>query len=224
MTEATKRESKPPKPRKNPLLWQAWQHWDELMKMRMRHNQRIAFINSGKCNLDPVFEKGIATWADGLLTLAVKEMANYGAIVGHVWEWLISFKGIGESLAAQLLAQIDNIMLFATVSKLRRFAGFAVFDGKREIPEKGDLRHYNTELKSTVYKIVDQFIRQQTPVWVDLYYAEKERLRARYPETADKPNVEHGKGHLDRMARRKVAKEFLKQLWIVWRRQETHVP
>jgi len=217
---------RPPKPRKHALLWQAWQHWDELVKMRARHNQRLAFIEAEKCNLDRGFEHNIVDSLDPLIPLAVKEMTEYGRMVGPVWDWLTSIKGLGAgSLAAQLLAQIDDIMLFATVSKLWRFAGYAVFDGKREYPESGELRHYSTRLKSTLFLIVDQFIRHQTPMWVDLYYAEKERLRVKWPEKiqlppGSKPAWAYGDGHIDRMARRKVAKELLKQLWIVWRRQE----
>ena len=220
-----KREAKPPKPRKNALLWQAWQHWDELVKMRAKHNQRLAFIEQGKSNLDAGFERNIAESLDPLIPLAVKEMASYGACVGPVWEWLTAIKGIGDSLAAQLLAQIDDIMLFATVSKLWRFAGWAVFDGKRERPVSAEERHYSTRLKSTVWLIVHQFILQQTPVWSDLYYAEKARLRALHPEP--EPAREGSRwpfdftdSHVDRMAQRRVAKEFLKQLWIVWRASE----
>jgi hypothetical protein len=218
----------PPKPRKHALLWQAYQHWDELVKMRARHDQRIAFIEQGKSNLDAGFEQNIARSLDPLIPLAVEEMIEYGRTLGPVWEWATAIKGLGDSLAAQLFAQIDDVALFPTISKLWRFAGYAVFDGKREWPESKEKRHYNARLKSVLWLIVDQFIRHQTPIWVDLYYAEKERARAKWPEPIEAKDgpwkYAYSDSHIDRMARRKVAKEFLKQLWIVWRASSGMIP
>lgn len=70
---------------------------------------------------------------------------------------------------------------------------------------------YCTPLKSTLYLICnDQFNRQSTAPYKDMYEAEKQRL------------MEKGKkrGHAHNMAWRKVKKEFLKELWLNWRQFE----
>lgn len=212
-----------PKPRKHPHLWQAYLWWNELLKMRMRHDNRISSIEKGKSNLDAQFERDVKEHMalDALLKLAEKTMIGYGEATGPIWDWLTGIRGIGGSLAAQLLAQIDDIGKFATVSKLWAFSGWAVKEGQIQRCKKGETAPYNRQLKSICWKCVVQFIMQQTPVYVDLYYAEKERQRHLHPE----PIKVNGKwryndGHLDNRARRKVAKIFLQHLWVKWREAE----
>lgn len=213
-----------PKLRKHPQLWQSYLWWDELVQMRKRHILRISSIKAGKSNLDAQFELDMLNTIG--LDIAVKDckntMVSYGQDVGLVWGWLTSIKGLAAGgLAAQLLAQFDNVSKFATVSKFWRFAGWAVIDGRIDRCKKGEKSPYNRRLKSICYLIVEQFIRQQTPVYVDIYYAEKERQRRKHPE----PIKENGKwkfndGHLHHRAMRKTAKIFLQHLWVKWREAE----
>ena len=210
-----------PKPRKHPRLWQAYLWWEEVMEARKRHLLRISSIEKGKSNLDAQMEQDIIAHMqyDAMLKLAKKEMTNYGEAVGPIWDWLTSIKGLGEGgLAAQLLAQIDDIAKFATVSKLWRFSGWAVIDGKIDRCQKGETSPYNRRLKSICWQIVQQFIRQQTPHYVDVYYAEKARQRELHPQ----PVKENGKtkyndGHLHNRAIRYTAKRFLCDLYVAWR-------
>jgi len=121
-------------------------------------------------------------------------------------------------LAAQLLAQIDDIAKFDTISKLWRFAGLAVIDGKAERNKPGEVSHFNRKLKSICWLVSDQFVKQQTAMYVDLYYQEKDRQREKHPEKI----VTNGKtmyndGHIDNMARRKTSKIYLAHLWVIWR-------
>lgn len=80
---------------------------------------------------------------------------------------------------------------------------------------------YNALLKSEVWLIVTNFVRHQTPVYVDEYYAEKERQRKNHPETVNKNGrTKFTDGHIDNRAKRKVAKIFLQHLWVTWRELE----
>lgn len=218
------------KPRKNPLLWQSYLVYDELVEMRKRHNLRISSIRRGKSNLDAQFEQN---WLDRLqldamILLAKQTMMDAGKAVGPIWDWTMSIRGLGSGcMNAQILAQFDDAGKFSTVSKFWRFAGWAVIDGKREWNQKGEKSHYNRRLKSICYLIGDQFIKQQTPQYVDLYYDEKGRLRELYPEPVPIPNPPEGSwkfrfsdSHVHRMARRKMIKIFLQHLWIRWREFE----
>lgn len=249
-----------PKPRKHPQLWQAYLWWFELMEMRKRHLLRISSIERGKSNLSADFERAmlILTNLDELVDPKNKgqrersvkqQMIDYGQEVGPIWDWCLSIKGLGEGLTAQLLAQIDDIDNSPTVSALWRFAGFAVGDdGKAEKNQKGVKSPFNRKLKGICYNIADQFIRQQTPGYIDIYYAEKKRLRENFTkamcrecgdtciskqkkvkgesvdvwrcENNGKHTLNYTDAHLHNMAWRKMIKAFLKDLWIEWKRSE----
>jgi len=79
---------------------------------------------------------------------------------------------------------------------------------------KGYVLPYNKTLKSALYVMADGFIKQQTPVYIDLYYAEKKRQRALHP---DKIGKDFSDGHINNRAIRKMIKEFTKDLWLQWR-------
>lgn len=213
-----------PKPRKNAQLWQAYLWWYELMEMRKRHLLRISSIEAGKSNLDAQIEKDMleAAQLDALLKLTKKNMTHAGVTVGSIWNWVTSHKGLGEGgLAAQLLAQIDDISKFDTVASLWRFAGFAVIEGKAEKNQKGEKSHFNRRLKGVCFNIADQFIKQQTPNYIDIYYTEKERQRILYPEPIPNGNGKkiYTDAHIHNRAWRKMIKHFLKDLWIEWNKQ-----
>lgn len=219
-----------PKPRKHLLLWQTYLLHNELVEMRKRRVLRISSIEAGKSNMDIEFER---YWLetlqlDAMIEKAKQMMIVEGQIVGPIWDWTLQIRGLGSgSLNAQLLAQFDDVGKFATVSKFWRFSGWAVIDGKRERGQKGQTSKYNRRLKSICYLVGDQFIKQQTPRYVDLYYAEKDRLRELHPEPVEIPDPPKGTwkfqfsdSHIHRMARRKMVKIFLQHLWVRWREFE----
>jgi len=75
---------------------------------------------------------------DGQIDDTLKVMLAYGKSI-PAWDWLTSIKGLGAGgLASQLLAQIDDIGQFDTVSKLWRFAGWAVIDGEVDRCKRGE--------------------------------------------------------------------------------------
>jgi hypothetical protein len=212
-----------PKPRKHPQLWQHYLIWNELVEMRKRHTLRISSIEKGKSNLDAGVEYAFLERLE--IDLLIKEhkeiMINWGALI-PCWEWVTSIRGLKEgSLAAQLLAQIDDIGKFATISKLWRFSVGSVIDGKVERNKKGEVSPFNRKLKSICWLVSDQFVKQQTPMYVDLYYQEKDRQRELHPEkiVVDGKTM-YNPGHIDNMAKRKIVKIFLSHLWVVWREIE----
>ena len=231
-----------PKPRKNIHLWQSYLMWFELMEMRKRHLLRISSIQKGKSLMDEQLEHNFLEYTnlDTLICTAKKTMVNFGVSVGPVWSWITFIRGLGEgSLAAQLLAQIDDIGKFDTVSKLWRFAGQAVIDGKAETNTPGQKSSMNNKLRGICWNIGEQFVKQQTPLYVDIYYSEKERQRILHPDVVcktctselafevpwdDCPNKKHKRmyndGHIHNRAKRKAIKIFLQHLWVNWRELE----
>lgn len=220
-----------PKPRKHSQLWQAYLWWDELMQMRKRHVLRRNAAIEGKTTMDPHYEAQIIEWVSQMECDAQKTMIALGEQAGPIWDWLVGIKGIGDHTAAKLIALIDypgptehEPDNFATISQLWRFSGWAVIDGQAERNKKGEKSHFNGRLKSECYLVGQSFIKQQTPVYVDIYYAEKARLRREHPEPEPAPDSpwpeKYTDSHLHRMARRKMVKIFLSHLWLKWREFE----
>jgi ribosomal protein L37AE/L43A len=235
-----------PKPRKYMQLWQAYLWWNELVELRKRHTLRISAVERGVSQMDAQFERDTleSMRADWAVEQTKKVMVGYGKM-HPMWPWLTGIRGMGEGgLAAQLLAQIDDIASFTTVSKLWRFCGYAVIDGQIERGVKGEKSHYNRRLKSICWQIAQQFVRQQTSIYVDIYYDEKERQRRLYPESICKKcgavGIQKGQNwvcskckasakngdllytpkHLQCRAERKMMKIFLQHLWLTWRQAE----
>jgi hypothetical protein len=195
--------------------------------MRKRHELRISSIEKGKSNLDAGLEYDILDamgkeGMDKLISDAKKMMVVNGESVGPVWDWVTSIRGLGQGgLAAQLLAQIDDISKAPTVSALWRYCGQAVIDGKAERNRPGEKSHFNRRLKSIVWLIGEQFVRQQTHPYVDIYYEEKERQREMYPEKIKVDGKwKYNDGHIHNRAKRKMVKIFLQHLWVTWRELE----
>lgn len=236
-----------PKPRKLNRLWQFFILHNELLETRKRHLNRISAAEAGKTNafdaeVERQFMKDIRLEEN--LRRVERSMVEAGKSAGEIWDWITSIRGLrAGSLAARLLAQIDDIAKFDQVSKLWRYAGLAVIDGKAEVGTP----HYNRRLKALLLGptgIVGQFVLQNTPVYRDIFDDEKARLQWRFPvprcNVCDKEafqktlswvcpdgckvtawfKVRHTPLHLDKMARRKTIKIFLQHVWVLWREQE----
>lgn len=232
-----------PKTRKYATLWQAYLWYYEMMEMQKRHSLRIDSAEKKKSNYDAQFERDIleAVQIKKHRKAAEKIMISYGSM-HPAWEWVTSIKGLAAGgIAAQLLAQIDDINKSPTVAALWRFAGFAVIDGKAEKNQKGQVSKFNRKLKGVCFNIADSFIKQQTPGYIDIYYAEKERQRKLHPDVLCRQCTEaqdepvkwedcrkkrkghtrlYNDNHLHFRAWRKMIKVFLKDLWLEWRQAE----
>lgn len=124
-----------------------------------------------------------------------------------IYPFVSELKGIGPTLSAKLIAMID-IGRAPTVSALWRYAGYAVINGERERPTKGEKLHYNKRLKTTCYLIATSFMRCSSP-YRDIY----DEAREHY----DKAQPEWTKGHKHNASLRKMIKIFLQHLWLTWR-------
>ena len=207
-----------PRARKNAILWQRYLHWDSLMRSRVRHILRLKAIVAGKSAMDAEYEREVIKELTKQLKEAKENMVEVAqvSVPGEVWAWTTGIRGLGVGgMAAQLIAEIDDIERFATVSKLWRYAGLAVLGGKAEGKAS---EHYNRSLKSLMFLIVSQFIRQGTPYYRGLYDAEKDRQRVLHPQgyQDEDGRWHYNDGHLHMRAMRVVAKEFLANLYERW--------
>lgn len=221
--EKKKKKTKPkPKPRKHWDLWQMYLCWDEAMQMRKRHNNRLKAINRGDSKMDASIEESIVEWSTRLEKEHKATLRSNTRMTGSIYKWLIGIKGIGVHSAAKLIAHFDDPALFSNPSKFWRFAGYAVIDGKREHRVRGEKAHYNNRLKSECYLVGTEFIRHQTPVYADIFYHERDRIRREHPEPEPAPEgsrhrYDYTDEHVRLMAMGKMIKTFLVHFWVQWR-------
>jgi hypothetical protein len=165
------------------------------------------------------------------------------ALLGHpAAPWLAAVHGVGPTLATKLLGQIGDIARFETVSKLWRFAGYAVvrtacpqcvkgrapqgpcrrcagrgWVGRRETRAQGVPASYSVKLKTTLYQVAVSLLRCRSPYRV-LY----DRARATYTEReATLPAAARwSRAHCHQAALRRMIKTFLGHLFVAWRLAE----
>jgi rubredoxin len=237
-----------PNPRKLAELWQAYQWWHEIEELRKGHLLRISSSEKGKSDMSAQFERDMMErlQIDHILKETRKIMIGYGETAGPIWDWVTSIRGLaagGE--AAKLLAQIDDIGKFPTISKLWRFAGYAVIDGQIDRRTKGKKSPYNATLKAVLWRIVKLgFLCHRTPIYRDFYDEQYAADRRAHPDvvcsicggTGEQRSqkwycsqcgisnqgrkLTYTPGHIDARARRKTAKLFLSHLWVKWREFE----
>ena len=132
-----------------------------------------------------------------------------------VWKlYLSQIKGIGPRLGASLVGIIITPERFPTVSKLWKYAGLATdANGKIQKAQMNKAHDWSNELRMTVYKLEDSFIKTNGG-YRRLYDMFKgiEVGRNDMRGADDKLS----KGHVNQRARRKVGKRFLSHLHEWW--------
>lgn len=145
-----------------------------------------------------------------------------------LWEeWLKDVKGIGPIITANLMNGIGDISKFATISKVWRYCGMAVVEGRAERATKGQKMHFSPRMKALMFLIGESFVKTKGG-----YRKIYEDCRAEYAEKWLTPedcgstgckNKGGGKcmaGHQNNAAKRKTVKIFLAHLFQVWNELE----
>jgi len=143
-------------------------------------------------------------------------------------DYLTKIRGVAELTAANLIGYLGYCEHFDTISKLWRYCGLAVIDGKTEKRKKGKRIHYNPKLKTLMYKIADCFVKQGDG-YRKIYDRFKKKYQKKYPKEIDNPEYKetekgfkklYTKLHIDLMARRKAEKIFLANYWLSARKMK----
>jgi hypothetical protein len=116
-----------------------------------------------------------------------------------------------------LVPEIRGIKAFANPSKLHAFAGLDVRNGKapRKIRNNRESVTWSPKMRVISWKIGEQFVKQGR-YYRDLY----ERFRQQYEARPDLQDGKGAKGHRYAMAKRKMVKQFLTDMWVAWRKLE----
>jgi len=148
-------------------------------------------------------------------------------VIRHpAWPWLSQVKGVGPENAGKLIAFIGDIARFATVSKLWKYAGYNVEEGRAPRKAKGEKTTWNQDLRAMCWRLGVSLI-QASGAYYRYYLEVKEEYRRRYRGSivsARKGNAAPpGKvtaKHIHNMALRRMIKLFLSHLWEKWRQAE----
>lgn len=108
--------------------------------------------------------------------------------------------------AAGAVAYIGDPQRFATVSKLWKYAGYHVVDGKAAKRTKGQQQDWNGKLKTTMWNFVDSAIKNNKK-WRPVYDS---FLQAELVAHPSKCECKYLESHSKAMARRRISKEVLR--------------
>lgn len=195
-----------------PILRALVDHRNSLQNERIRWSNRMSASESGA---NETLEEELAMyrkWLEVYEKLEADADAEITRLIKDhpLMRQLKAVKGIGPMLAAKMMSTID-ITRADSVSALWRYAGYAVIDGQRERPVKGERLHYNIRLKTTMYLVAGSFLKSNSP------YRRVYDDARRYYEAN---RTEWTKAHQHAAAMRKMIKVFLSHIWSRWRMLE----
>lgn len=183
----------------------------QVQRNRIQFGNRVAAL-----------ERGDDFGSGQQLTIAIQWFSRYSKlerqldgdisdiVQEHImYESIIRIRGIGPMMAAKLLALLA-IEDFENISKLWRHSGYAVIDGKREKPVRGQRLAYSKRLKTTLFLIGQSFLKTSSP-YRDLYDVAREK----YDNERDWTPL-----HCHYAAIGYMVKRFLSHLWVHWREIE----
>jgi len=157
-----------------------------------------------------------------------------------VGRWMLTICGIGEVLAAGLLAHID-IAKCKTAGQIQSFAGLnPTMEWK-----KGEKRPFNAKLKTLCWKIGESFVKvsnRENDIYGHIYkirkeYEQEKNEKLEYSEQAFARAEKVGKSteaykyysagklppaHIQARAKRYAVKLFLSHLFSIWYELENH--
>lgn len=127
-------------------------------------------------------------------------------------EFLVHIKGVGPVLSSSLLKMFGYCSRFDTVSKMWAYSGLSVNAGAAPRRKKGEKLGHNPAALTLAWKIGDSFIKQNTPIYRDIYDETRAKEEARTDENKPINTL-----HAHRRAMRKMTKIFWQHYWITGR-------
>jgi hypothetical protein len=121
--------------------------------------------------------------------------------------------GIGPLLACDFLWAIASAKRFTSFGKLVKYAGLDVQNGKAPKRQRGKRITWNPFLRTVLFKLTEVWNRMPECVWRTRWDAWKEWYQEHRPQIV---GTKGWKGHIHNMARRKIQREFLRNLYHLW--------
>lgn len=178
-TDETTEAPLSPTARRKRLLKRSVLYFYDLQKLRIMAGNRANKMVP-ETELTEEDKKFLAHMSDGLEGLekdAFKEVKRIlkGMPIYEGWfKDRPAQKGCGPTMAGLIISHI-NIENCDTASKLWRFCGLAVMDGKAERRTKGEKAHYDPWLKSKVLQVLGECLIKANSPWRKFYDDYKHR-------------------------------------------------
>jgi len=168
---------------------------------------------------EPIWKEFLSKWrgigpclAGGLIARLMVRYAQRAPTNELEEKWILKTKD-----KKTLVPERRGIEAFANPSKLFAFCGLDVRNGKapRRVRGQRESVTWSPEMRVLSWKIAEQFIKQGR-------YYRQVYLSARqiYDAREDLQKGKGAKGHRYNMAKRKMVKQFLTDLWVAWRKLE----
>jgi len=140
-----------------------------------------------------------------------------------VWKNIFAeIEGVGEVIAAGIIAAIGDIRRFETPAKLKAYLGVHVFpDGSFPRKRSGAVANWSPEGRQALFLLGDQFNYRPDSEWGKRLREFKKAYRGRHPEVV----MENGKkrytdAHIHKLGRWRTLTRFTERLWKDWTRLE----
>lgn len=180
-------------------------------------NEWVKVKECARCeSFNPMISEGEAQYlhrlVDSRLRIIEKDIAHDLKIAIRRYDitgWALAVRGIGPILTAALIATIRDPARFENPSKLWKYFGLDVVDGKARRRRRGEKMTWNPFAKVLAWKIGESFVKKPG-FFRQMYLEEKEKAKEKHPDWT--------KGHVHNHAKRVVAKRFLALFLIKWRR------
>jgi hypothetical protein len=214
---------------KHPRLRILVESYYDMQTLRMATESRLRIYE--KFNMVTPIQ---AATIQGVISDLKQEEKKYENMVADevksipIFTWLEGVRGIGPMMAAGLIAWIDDISRFDTVSKLWAYA--VGKPGERR--ERGKKGGWNPRLKTHCWKVGMQILKAHSKkrgvhgVYSDFYdrskqeYLAREDIKAMHDSGKARGGKKSYKIHIHQMALRRMIKLFLSHLWETWRKAE----
>jgi transposase len=221
----------------------------EAMKARIGCQQRLRqrFIGQIFLSKDGLFPEGAIeerfdalkdndVVLSSLLTEERKRELELKRTIKETRVWKEVFKpieGLGEMIAARLIAAIGDIRRFETESKFIAYCGLHVLpDGSFPRRRNGEICNWQGDARQGFYLLCDQFNRRPDSIWGKKLRENKTRLREKHPETlcqecggkwddcqSKKTHKRiYSQGHIHKMAQWRTMTRFARHLYREWRK------
>ena len=142
----------------------------DIQKVRIMHSNRLALmVRDGLVISEGKAEQNYELALDPLLEAEKMLQKHFAEFVRdlELWQsWLSLVRGIGPTLAAGLIAEIQDVGRFDTVSKLWAYLGLHVVQDEEQgmiaaRRKRGQKANWSTWGKTTCWKISDSFVKQR---------------------------------------------------------------
>lgn len=199
----------------------------DLQALRINLGGRISSTGKEKETLADHVKSRLTSYKDELSQIETEVLKDITSELKAypIWtDYLFKVKGVGPTMAGVIVSEIDDILRFATVSRLWAYCGYAVKDGQAQRRRRGEKSNWNSFLKSKLFILAESFLKSNNLKYRKLYDDYKHRIQNRQCPLDAKRHGGEDKidefgctdGHRHAMSLRYMIKMFLLDLYLTW--------